>query len=57
MLNVIKVIDCDYNNTGQWAEYYMKARTEQIIDEDELAVLEFEGVSLNIVRTMYLHFD
>lgn len=57
MLDVIKVIDLDYNNTGAYVESYKKARTGQVISEDEQGVLELEGVILNVIRTVVLHED
>ena len=55
MLNVIKVIDLDYNNTGDYVEYYKKAKTGQVIGADELSILELEGITFNIVETIILH--
>lgn len=57
MLDVIKVIDLDYNNTGVYVESYKKARTGQVISEDEQGVLELEGVTFNVVNTVILHED
>lgn len=57
MLDVIKIIDLDYNNSGAYVEYYKKARTGQVISEDEQGVLELEGVTFNVVNTVILHED
>lgn len=57
MLYVNKIIDLDYNNTGAYVEYYEKARTGQVIGDEELSILESEGVSLVIVKTTILHED
>lgn len=57
MLDVIKVIDLDYNNTGAYVERYKKAITGQMISEDEQGVLELEGIILNVIKTVILHED
>lgn len=55
-LDVIKVIDLDYNNTGAYVEYYKKAKTGQVIEDEELSLLQdLEEVTFNVVHTVILH--
>lgn len=52
----IKVIDCDYNNTGAYVEYYVKANAGSWHEQQPLFIPS-ETLDGTIEKTIYLHFD
>lgn len=61
IIELIKVIDCDYNNTGGWCEYY-KILSDNLklslnFFENDIDDLKELGFDINIVGTRYIHFD
>lgn len=66
-LEVYKVIDFDYRNTGAYREYYVHKKNYESgevgkmflpIDDDYLSVLvDLDGYELDIINTIHLHLD
>lgn len=61
LIELVKIIDCDYNNTGAWCEYF-KILSDNLklslnFFENDINDLKELGFVINIVDTRYLHFD
>ena len=52
----IKVIDCDYNNTGAYVEYFVKESAGPWHEQEPLFIPS-ETLEGTIEKTIYLHFD
>lgn len=63
-LQMIKVIDYDYNNSGQFLTYYKRPKPDVMdfwngkeFHEWEIELLQSEGYKLMIIKTIELHAD
>lgn len=57
-INVIKVTDYDFDNKGDFKEYYEFARTGIVIDDDHLDITtNHEGFTLNVISYKELHAE
>lgn len=63
-LQMIKVINYDYNNTGQYKKYYLRPKPDIMemfggkqFEPWEIDLLESEGYKLMVIKTIELGLD
>lgn len=60
IIELIKVVDCDYNNTGGWCEYFQITSKNYRLSLDlfssDIEQLKKLGFKFIITGTKHLHF-